>query len=240
MAGATFVQGKSTSVLQNQQQISLQFDSAVPVDDWIGIGVVWQDTAAGASQTIDAVTGGAGNTYANGTLRTNSGGNLRAQLWWVKNVLNAAHTILVHFTAVVANRISLSIMSATGVHGSLTPIEAWGQLTATSALNAGDLTTLEPNSLLFSHIHTVANRTFTAPSPGFTLINTQALLAAGAYRSAEAVATYGATWGWSGGNTNAIGLHLAFRPATPATTPPTGITSTSLLPNAGTINYGVN
>lgn len=241
----THVQSKSSVVsVQNQQQIQATFDSPVAIDNWIYVFAYWQDTASGGSmaQTIDSVTGGTGNTYGNLTQWQNSANTGRCQVWRVKNQHNAAHTITVHFSATVGNRITLDIIEVAGAHATNAAIEqaAIGQTISESSVSAGSVATLDENSLIVTAVHTFSSRTFSAPSPGFTIGATQSAQGAIAYLAAPTISSYSATWNWSDGNSTALGLIIAIRPTTTPTTFPSIGTPSTLTLRDIELNKGLN
>jgi hypothetical protein len=230
-----FVQGKRTVTVTATTTIAATFDSAVPVGDFIVVGVGWFD-GGGATQTISSIVGGAGNTYTPNTLRTSGDGDFRMQSQTVVNVLNAAHTVTVTFSAEVTNACSIWIVHLSGVAATGAIVDQnHASVTTGSSLDAGDVVTTADDGALLSFTILASVRTITRPT-GYTETAAATTRSAGAYRLAEAADTYSAVWNWTGGNSRAIAIHDAYR-AEPPAAPTTRVLNTL---RTRAMNRGVN
>lgn len=216
---ATFVQGKLKRSGGSQISINDTFTSSVPVGDLIWVCVGWIDTG-GATQTVSSVSGGTGNVYSGGTVRSLSNSLAKMQAYRVINATAGAHTITVTMSASVATDICLAIVSATGVDSSSPrEDETYGTQLAVTSFNAGTLSPTAPGSLLLSMVMSGSSRTFNTPTD-YTLVNTSTIRSAGVYRNAASAGSYELAWSWSGSTTSGLAIHEVYRAT--VTSPSTG------------------
>lgn len=201
-----YVQSNCTHQVQNFTTISAAFPSSVPVGSLIWVGVGWWDNSAPfADQVISSVTGGTGNSYTAGTLRTHSNSQLRLQSYYCINQTAGQHTIQVDFDKAVGNRIFLFIVEVSNPDTSSPFIgESSNEVSVGSSVNSGSILVLSEATVLSMVIMLSGGRVIATPTDHTTLDTPTTDLYEGAYREVAGGGSYNTTWTWTGGNANAI------------------------------------
>jgi hypothetical protein len=173
----------------NITSVNIAFSAAVAVDNLIWAGVGW--TTAGVTITVTDNSGG-GHTYINGTLESHSGvAALQARMSYVRNTVNAAHTVTVTSTATTV-RIALRIAEVSGVDLT-SPLEDESTGEGNNAgCNAGSVTAVDTGIALTNSMSNT-NVVYTLP-PSYTAAGTATLRSQGAYLVIAAPATVDANW----------------------------------------------